>query len=235
MACQTAWFSPLEHRSARGEGRGVERSDHLSALMFRVLKRTNAARAYPPPLTPPRKREGNHVGSAVRCTQSTKARDRNDVAVTLRPATPEDRFRIRRWLAEPEVGAGWGNAGSAEAEINLAMGSEAAICRIIECEGAADRLCACPGDRPAGRRAAGGSGCRHLARQCADRIRSRIEAAAWKARRSPCSPRRCLRPRWPWGARAPCRSGTRLACGPTSRRAFAGSGSRTTGCSALPG
>ena len=42
---------------------------------------------------------------------------------------------MRRWLAEPEVQAGWGNAGSAEAEINLAMGSEAAICRIIECEG----------------------------------------------------------------------------------------------------
>jgi aminoglycoside 6'-N-acetyltransferase len=62
---------------------------------------------------------------------------KDEVAVTLRPATAEDRFRIRRWLAEPEVGAAWGNAGSAEAEINLAMGSEAAICRIIECEGAA--------------------------------------------------------------------------------------------------
>jgi aminoglycoside 6'-N-acetyltransferase len=70
--------------------------------------------------------------------QSTKARDMKDeIAVTLRPASPEDRFRIRRWLAEPEVGAGWGNAGSAEAEINLAMGSEAAICRIVECQGAA--------------------------------------------------------------------------------------------------
>jgi RimJ/RimL family protein N-acetyltransferase len=57
--------------------------------------------------------------------------------VTLRAATPEDRFRIRRWLAEPEVEAAWGNAGSAEAEINLAMSSEAALCRIIECEGAA--------------------------------------------------------------------------------------------------
>jgi RimJ/RimL family protein N-acetyltransferase len=55
--------------------------------------------------------------------------------VSLRPATAEDRFRIRRWLAEPEIEAGWGNAASAEAEINLAMGSEAAICRIIECEG----------------------------------------------------------------------------------------------------
>jgi RimJ/RimL family protein N-acetyltransferase len=60
---------------------------------------------------------------------------RDEVPVSLRPATPEDRFRIRRWLAEPEVAAGWGNTGSAEAEINLAMGSAVAICRIIECEG----------------------------------------------------------------------------------------------------
>jgi aminoglycoside 6'-N-acetyltransferase len=54
-----------------------------------------------------------------------------EAALTLRPATPEDRFRIRRWLAEPEIAAWWGNAASAEAEINLAMSSEAALCRII--------------------------------------------------------------------------------------------------------
>ena len=59
----------------------------------------------------------------------------NAVAVSLRPALAEDRFRIRRWLAEPEIEAWWGNAASAEAEINLAMSSEAALCRIIECEG----------------------------------------------------------------------------------------------------
>jgi RimJ/RimL family protein N-acetyltransferase len=52
--------------------------------------------------------------------------------IRLRPATPEDRFRIRRWLAAPEVQAWWGNAASAEAEITLAMGSEAALARIIE-------------------------------------------------------------------------------------------------------
>ena len=49
-----------------------------------------------------------------------------NVAITLRPATPEDRFRIRRWLAEPEIAAWWGNAASAEAEINLAMASDTA-------------------------------------------------------------------------------------------------------------
>jgi RimJ/RimL family protein N-acetyltransferase len=52
--------------------------------------------------------------------------------VRLRPATPEDRFRIHRWLVEPAIQAWWGNAASAEAEVNLAMASETALCRIIE-------------------------------------------------------------------------------------------------------
>src|ERR1700741_4307219 len=56
-----------------------------------------------------------------------------DTSITLRPATPEDRFRIRRWLAEPEIQAWWGNAASAEAEIGLAMASDTAVCRIIMC------------------------------------------------------------------------------------------------------
>ena len=53
----------------------------------------------------------------------------------LRPATPEDRFRIRRWLADPQVQVWCGNAASAEAEITLAMSSEASLCRIIEADG----------------------------------------------------------------------------------------------------
>lgn len=61
----------------------------------------------------------------------------NEVAARLRPALAEDRFRIRRWLAEPGIEEWWGNAASAEAEINLAMSSEAALCRIVECEGGA--------------------------------------------------------------------------------------------------
>ena len=56
------------------------------------------------------------------------------VAVSLRPALPEDRFRIRRWLADPEVEAWWGNAASAEAEMNVAMSSTASLCRIVESE-----------------------------------------------------------------------------------------------------
>ncbi len=53
--------------------------------------------------------------------------------IRLRPAAPEDRVRIRRWLAEPEIVAWWGNAASAEAEIALAMASDTAVCRIITC------------------------------------------------------------------------------------------------------
>jgi aminoglycoside 6'-N-acetyltransferase len=56
----------------------------------------------------------------------------NEVAVRLRPALPEDRFRIRRWLADPRIAASWGNAASAEAEISLALGSETALCRIVD-------------------------------------------------------------------------------------------------------
>lgn len=57
--------------------------------------------------------------------------------VRLRPATPEDRFTIRRWLADPKVQSWWGNVASAEAEITLAMSSPSALCRIIECDGLA--------------------------------------------------------------------------------------------------
>ncbi|HEY7085146.1 MAG TPA: GNAT family N-acetyltransferase [Hyphomicrobiaceae bacterium] len=56
----------------------------------------------------------------------------NEVAVRLRPAVPEDRFRIRRWLADPQIAAAWGNAASAEAEISLALASPTALCRIID-------------------------------------------------------------------------------------------------------
>lgn len=53
----------------------------------------------------------------------------------LRPATPEDRFRLRRWLAAPRDEGRWSSAASAEAEITLALGSEAALPRIIEWAG----------------------------------------------------------------------------------------------------
>lgn len=61
----------------------------------------------------------------------------SEPTISLRPAIAEDRFRIRRWLGEPGVAAAWGNTASAEAEINLAMGGGAALCRIVERAGAA--------------------------------------------------------------------------------------------------
>lgn len=53
----------------------------------------------------------------------------------LRPATPDDRFLIRRWLADPDVRAWWGNGASAEAGITLALQSATALPRIIELDG----------------------------------------------------------------------------------------------------
>ena len=86
-------------------------------------------------------------------------------AVSLRPALAEDRFRIRRWLADPEVEAWWGNAASAEAEINMAMSSAAALCRIVESEGAPVGYAHAAGDRAVGRGSARRAGARHLAHQ----------------------------------------------------------------------
>lgn len=58
-------------------------------------------------------------------------------AISLRPATPEDRFVVRRWLSDPRVQSWWGTAASAEAEITLALASAVAMPRIIERDGAA--------------------------------------------------------------------------------------------------
>jgi RimJ/RimL family protein N-acetyltransferase len=55
--------------------------------------------------------------------------------VNLRPAAPEDRFLIRRWLADPQAQTTWGSTASAEAEVTLAMGSESALSRIVEAGG----------------------------------------------------------------------------------------------------
>ena len=56
-------------------------------------------------------------------------------AITLRSATPEDRFLIRRWLSDPQVQSWWGTAASAEAEVTLALASTAALPRMIERDG----------------------------------------------------------------------------------------------------
>jgi aminoglycoside 6'-N-acetyltransferase len=56
----------------------------------------------------------------------------NPAEISLRLATPEDRFLIRRWLSAGHAQAWWGDAASAEAEFTMAMDSAAALARIIE-------------------------------------------------------------------------------------------------------
>ncbi len=56
--------------------------------------------------------------------------------ISLRPATAQDRFRIRRWLADPALPAWWGLQSAVEAEITIALESESALARIIQREGA---------------------------------------------------------------------------------------------------
>ena len=55
----------------------------------------------------------------------------------LRRLAELDRQRLDQWLRDGHVQRWWGNRASAEAEIALALGSEAALCRIIEVAGAA--------------------------------------------------------------------------------------------------
>ena len=55
--------------------------------------------------------------------------------VVLRPITDGDRFRLRRWLAEPHVIAWWGSKAAAEAAVALAAQSPTAVARIIERDG----------------------------------------------------------------------------------------------------
>jgi hypothetical protein len=54
------------------------------------------------------------------------------MTLSLRPATAEDRPRIRRWLALPAARSWVGDAPGAEARVILAMGSAAALCRVVE-------------------------------------------------------------------------------------------------------
>lgn len=56
----------------------------------------------------------------------------DDGAVALRPAGRADWDLIRGWLARPDVEAWWGPRAATEAEVNIALNSEHALCRIIE-------------------------------------------------------------------------------------------------------
>jgi len=56
--------------------------------------------------------------------------------VHLRPARRGDWDLIRGWLARPDIEAWWGPRSATEAEVNIALASEHALCRIIEAGGA---------------------------------------------------------------------------------------------------
>ena len=56
-------------------------------------------------------------------------------AVRLRPARRADWDLIRGWLARPDIQDWWGPLSATEAEVNLALGSGHALCRIIEADG----------------------------------------------------------------------------------------------------
>ena len=55
--------------------------------------------------------------------------------VRLRPATRADFEMIRRWLGRPDIQEWWGPIAATEAEVNIALSSAFAICRIIEAGG----------------------------------------------------------------------------------------------------
>jgi aminoglycoside 6'-N-acetyltransferase len=56
-------------------------------------------------------------------------------AVRLRPATRADWDLIRGWLSRPDIQEWWGPVSATEAEVNMALGSQHSLCRIIEADG----------------------------------------------------------------------------------------------------
>jgi RimJ/RimL family protein N-acetyltransferase len=57
--------------------------------------------------------------------------------IRLRPAKRADFDMIRRWLARPDIQDWWAPLAATEAEVNLALSSAHALCRIIESNGEA--------------------------------------------------------------------------------------------------
>lgn len=55
--------------------------------------------------------------------------------ITIRPAGQGDWDQIAKWLCQPEIEAWWGTASATTAEIQIALQSPSAICRIIESDG----------------------------------------------------------------------------------------------------
>jgi aminoglycoside 6'-N-acetyltransferase len=56
-------------------------------------------------------------------------------AVRLRPAGRSDWDLIRAWLERPDIQDWWGPVSATEAEVNIALNSQHAMCRVIEVGG----------------------------------------------------------------------------------------------------
>lgn len=61
--------------------------------------------------------------------------------ISLRPVTQGDLDRIRAWLRQPEIETWWGPASATAAEVQIALQSASAVCRIIEANGEAVGYC----------------------------------------------------------------------------------------------
>ncbi len=64
-----------------------------------------------------------------------------DPIVALRPATRADLDQIRAWLRQPDIEAWWGPVSATAAEVQIAMQSPSAVCRMIEAGGQAVGYC----------------------------------------------------------------------------------------------
>ncbi len=56
-------------------------------------------------------------------------------AIALRPALRTDWDLIRGWLGRADIQDWWGPVSATEAEVNMALNSQHALCRIIEADG----------------------------------------------------------------------------------------------------
>lgn len=61
--------------------------------------------------------------------------------VSLRPVMSGDVDRVRVWLRQPDIEAWWGPASATTAEVQIALQSSSAVCRIIEADGVAVGYC----------------------------------------------------------------------------------------------
>lgn len=78
------------------------------------------------------------AGSAGRGPGPGPARPREAVRlarIAIRPAGRGDLDRIRAWLRQPDIEDWWGPASATGAEVQIALQSPSALCRIIECDG----------------------------------------------------------------------------------------------------